>query len=90
MRKILLVGLALIIILGACKKKSASLHCYFCAQYDSTGSGIRLNGITDTVCNETDGFMAFFVMSHVYTDTINKGLPTQYFSYREYHCQLEN
>ena len=80
------------LIFTACKKKSNVTHCYVCAQYDSFkrvsngGFYIFPNGVSDTLCNQNQGMIDFYVSTHVPIDTFYPGTDTVGYGYTYFRC----
>ena len=76
MRYIIIAVASIAFLFTACKKKATMTSCYVCQNYDSAYSipattSTVTNWGKDSLCQQTDGTIAYFIKSHTTTDTIS-------------------
>ena len=80
---------AFILIFTACKKKTVAGNCYACTQYDSMVTPyykIVPSGVVDTMCDRSQGWVDFWLKTHVYVDSFYYRTDSFAHGYTEWRC----
>jgi hypothetical protein len=95
MKRTLILIIAFVFVLAACKKKKDSTGCYLCQRYLTIYSTLPVFAkpqtlvAVDTLCGRTDGWMQLYVSQHSYYDTTKNSNDTIIFEDHAVNCGLQ-